>query len=610
MDAVNDPAVKMITVMKSARCGYTRILDNVIGYFVHQDPAPILVVQPRVEDAEDYSRTEIAPLIRDTPVLSELLVSGTAGTKDPDQRIAKRVFRNGSSVSFVGANSPSGFRRITVRIACFDEVDGYPIEGAGREGDQIMLGIKRTDSFWNRKIILGSTPTVKGMSRIERSYAESDQRHYHVPCPHCGHSQVLEWANLRWDEAGDGRNLPGTAHFVCTGSGCIIEEHHKPAMLSAGVWKASREFSGHAGFHIWAAYSLFPNASWPNLVRQFLKVKTDPVEFRTFVNTTLGETWEEPTEQINSSSLIGRGENYGPESIPDAVKLLTAGVDTQGDRLELQVIGFGAHEETWVVDYEVIHGDPAQSQVWQDLDKLLIAEYHTDTGRELRIRACCIDMGGHHGNQVLQFCNQRFARNIHAIKGSAGVMPIWPKRVSRTSANHSVFVIGSDTAKDVVYGRLRIMKIGPGFIHFPVGFPFNQAYFDQLTSEQVTTRYRQGRASRVWVLPPGRRNEALDTFAYALAARHSVPIRLDHGRDSRAVAPNGGDTDAVVHQTVSASDFDYEDNDPSDQDSAAPPKNAVAVPETEPQHLAIKSVHAQGQRPWLSSPRRGWFERG
>jgi hypothetical protein len=183
LDAVTDPAVTRITVMKSARVGYTKCLDHIVGYFLSQDPSPVLVVQPRVEDAEDYSSTEIEPMLRDTPVLA--VISGDLKSRNSKQKLLKRIFRNGASVSFVGANSPGGFRRITARIILFDEVDGYPITGAGKEGDQIALGTKRSETFWNRKIVLGSTPTLKGTSRIEKSCADSDQRHFFVPCPQC-----------------------------------------------------------------------------------------------------------------------------------------------------------------------------------------------------------------------------------------------------------------------------------------------------------------------------------------------------------------------------------------------------------------------------------------
>ena len=526
MDAVTSADVERVTVMKSARIGYTKILDHICGYFIHQDPAPVLIVQPRIDDAEDYSRTEIAPMLRDTPVLASLM--GSVKAHDPKQRIVKRMFNNGASLSFVGANSPAGFRRITARVVLFDEVDGYSAEGAGKEGDQIALGTKRSETFWNRKIVLGSTPTIRGMSLIERSFEQSDKRFYHVPCPQCGEMQTLRWENLRWDRDEDGKHLPDTAHFVCK-NGCIIEERDKADMVARGEWRATAPFSGHAGFHIWAAYSLWPNASWRNLVREFLGVKKDAVALRTFVNTVWGETWEDTIERVEGHTLLSRCESYGPDSLPEEVKFLTAGVDTQGDRLELQVIGWGQAEESWVVDYEILLGDPAQPKVWQDLDALLLRPYHTENGRELRIKVTCIDMFGHHGNQVQQFCDARRSRLVLPIGGSPGPRPVWPKRASETKTHSRIFVIGVDTAKDVIYGRLKIQRKGPGYIHFPAHDAINQKYFEQLTSEHVITKYRFGRPYRKWELPSGKRNEALDTFVYALAARMSRPIRLNDG---------------------------------------------------------------------------------
>jgi phage terminase large subunit GpA-like protein len=547
LDAVSDPTIKTITVMKSARIGYTKCLDTILGYFIHQDPSPMLVVQPRVEDAEDYSRTEIAPMLRDTPVLAE--IAGDIKSRDSDQRILKRMFRNGASISFVGANSPGGFRRITARVVAFDEVDGYDPGGAGAEGDQIALGKKRSETFWNRKIILGSTPTIKGISRIEKAMEDTDLRRYQVPCPHCSAMQVLKWENLRWDRDENGNHLPDTAHFVCEAQGCVIEEQDKPGMIENGEWVAERPFNGNAGFAIWAAYSLFPNAAWRHLVAEFLRVRRDPLELRTFVNTVLGETWEEKAEKIDSATLVHRGENYGPDSIPAGVMVLAAGVDVQGDRLEVQVFGWGFREECWAIEYEVIHGDPAQQMVWDDLDLLLLRKYRNDTGRELRVRAACIDTGGHHQNAVLAFCKSRRARRIFPVKGAAGPRPIWPKRESRTSSNETIFIVGVDTAKDTIYSRLRIGKHGQGYMHFPVGGGFDQAYFDQLTSERVMTRKRLGRSYRVWEVISGRRNEGLDTAVYALAARMSLPIRLDAFKPPPPPAPRdpldieGGEAD-------------------------------------------------------------------
>lgn len=525
MDAVTDPLVTTVTVMKSARVGYTKVLDNVVGYFIEQDPSPILVVQPRVEDAEDYSRTEIAPMLRDTPVLAE--IAGDLKAKDSNQRVAKRVFRNGSSVSFVGANSPGGFRRITARIVLFDEVDGFPVGGAGDEGDQIALGTKRSESFWNRKIVLGSTPTIKGLSRIEKSYEASDRRRFFVPCPHCGARQTLKWANLRWDRTDDGEHRPETAHFVCEESGCIIEESHKPAMIEGGEWVADRPFAGHAGFHIWSAYSLFPNAAWRYLVEEFLRVRKDPSLLKTFVNLVLGETWEDAGTGVEAGSLIGRREAYDETSVPDQAILATVGVDTQPDRLEAQVVAFGRHEEAWSVRNVVLFGDPEQQAVWHDLDALLAEPLATETGRVLRIRACCIDSGGANTQAVLAYARSRRARRVFATKGRSGQHPIWPTYASRSKKTRdTLFVIGVDTAKDQIYSRLHIKKPGPGYVHFPDTEAYSQAYFDQLTAERCVTKYHLGRPRREWV-KIRERNEALDTFVLALAALKSLPVRLD-----------------------------------------------------------------------------------
>lgn len=597
MAAVTDPSVRQVSVIKSARVGYTKILDHIAGYFIHQDPSPILIVQPRVEDAEDYSRSEIAPMLRDTPVLAE--IAGDLKAKDSSQRILKRTFRNGASISFVGANSPGGFRRITARIVAFDEVDGYPADGAGDEGDQIMLGTKRSETFWNRKIILGSTPTIKGVSRIERAWAESDQRRYFVPCPHCGHRQTLKWANLHWEKltaegeivtvAAAGTKIvehyPDTAHFVCEAEACggRIEEHHKPQMIDRGAWVAEKPFNGHAGFHIWAGYSLFPNARWANLVEEFLRVRNDPSRLKTFVNLVLGETWEEEAEKVDGGALINRREAYDGETLPNGVRAVTFGTDVQGDRLEIQFVAWGPGEESWPCGYEVMRGDPAQAEVWQEHDALALRTFRTEDGRALKVRAGCIDTGGHHAAAVFAYCRTRRARRIFAIKGAAGPRPIWPKRASRAGekGREQVFIVGVDSAKDAIYGRLRIAKPGPGFIHFPDLDGFDQGYFDQLTAEKVVTRYRQGKPYRVWEKRKEDRNEALDTFVYALAALRSMPMRLDRIA-SEGNAADGEPAPAGVEGAVPLA-------------IAAPPP--VPVPASRPSRR-------QG---WLGERRSGWL---
>jgi phage terminase large subunit GpA-like protein len=526
MDAITDPTVETVTVQKSARVGYTKIMDHAAGFFIHQDPAPVLVVQPRVEDAEDYSVTEIEPMLRDTPVLKEIV--GDLKKKDSKQKINKRMFRNGASMAFVGANSPGGFRRITARVVMFDEVDGYPVMGAGKEGDQIKLGIKRTESFWNRKIIMGSTPTVKGESRIEKSYANSDQRKYFVPCPHCGEYQVLEWGGpdtpygMKWDKDENGVGIPESVFYVCKATGCVIHEVDKDEMVERGEWRATKPFTGHAGFHIWAGYSLFVNAAWHKLVAEWLEVKDDSLMRQTFVNLVLGETYEDRGDRaLQEDKLAARCEVWGAE-VPDGVAVVTVGVDTQGDRFECEVVGWGMNEESWSIDFHVISGDMETPDIWYELDAYLKKIWYRADGRGFEVMAVCHDSGGHHAQKVYDFAKARIGRRVWAIKGESAVggkrSPVWPTKTP-SKRNKSAFrpvIIGVNAAKDSVRSRLHLVEKGPGYMHFPTERDIN--YFAQLTSERSVRKTSGGQHYRMWELPPGRANEALDCRVYAYAA--------------------------------------------------------------------------------------------
>lgn len=513
MDAVSDPSVDEVVVMKSARVGFTKCLDNVVGYFIEHDPAPVLVVLPRVEDAEDYSRTEIAPMLRDTPVLTPL--AGDLKARDSRQRIAKRLFTNGSSVSFVGANSPGGFRRITARVVLFDEVDGYPVQGAGLEGDQLALGRKRAESYWNKKVLMGSTPTVKGVSRIEKAYAMSDMRVYHVPCPHCGAEQPIRWRNIKWDAG-----KPETAHLVCEVNGCIIDEAEKPGMIDAGHWVATAPFNGIAGFHIWAGYSLFPNASWAHLATEWLRVQGDPALLRTFVNLVLGETWEEASEKIDPASIQARAADWPADKVPDGVLVVVAGADVQADRIEATRVGFGIGEEAFILEHAVLYGDPSGPAIWEELEKWRLEPVHTAGGRALATAAMAID-----ANFMTQTVSawtlkshRRGPGRVYAVRGRAGEgVPAWPKRAfRRKDSGANIFTLGVDTLKDVLFARLRLVRPGPGYLHFHAGL--DAEYFRQLGGEAVRTTFKKGFPVREYVPVAGRRNEALDCLCYAMAA--------------------------------------------------------------------------------------------
>lgn len=526
LDAVTDPTVTTISVQKSARVGYTKLMDHAVGYFLHADPSPMLVVQPRVEDAESYSKTEIAPMLRDTPVLAA--IAGDPKSKTTDQTILEKTFKNGASLKLVGANSPAGFRRVTCRLVLFDEIDGYPNAGAGSEGDQIALGTKRTETFWNRKIILGSTPTVKGFSRIEKSFLESDQRRYFVPCPHCGEFQVLEWGGpdiphgMKWEKDENGVGLPDTVYYVCKHNGCIIHDDDKPDMDARGQWRATKPFNGHAGFHIWAGYSLFPNAAWRNLVAEWLRVKDDPLARQTFINLVLGETYEDEGEKaLKHDRLLSRCELW-PAEVPDGVAVITAGIDTQDYRFEIEITGWGRNEESWSIAHEVIEGDMETPDPWDRLDALLKRTFKRADGREFEITAACIDSGGHHTQKVYAFSKERLGRKVWAIKGESAVggkrSPIWPtkKPSRRAKATFRPVILGVNTAKDVIRNRLHLEEPGAGYMHFPADRDLG--YFEQLTSERSIVKYQNGQKFRVWDLPHGRANEALDCRVYSYAA--------------------------------------------------------------------------------------------
>lgn len=534
LDAVTDPTVEKISVMKSARVGYTKLMDHAVGYFIHQDPSPILVVQPRVEDAESYSKTEIAPMLRDTPVLAA--IAGDQKAKNSDQTILAKTFRNGSSLTLVGANSPAGFRRITSRIVMFDEVDAYPVDGAGDEGDQIALGTKRSETFWNRKIIQGSTPTVKSYSRIEKSFAESDQRYYFVKCPHCGEYQVLEWGGpdtphgMKWDKDEHGNGLPDTVYYVCRHNGCIIHEVDKADMVAGGEWRATKPFKGHAGFHIWAGYSLFPKACWSNLVAEWLRVKDDPLARQTFINLVLGEPYEDRGDRaLSEARLAARTEVWSAE-VQDGVGVVTVGGDVQDDRVELETIGWGRNEESWSIDHAVFEGDPESAELWVRVDAYLKRIWRRADGRGFEVMAACIDSGGHHTQKVYEFAKARLGRRIWAVKGESARggarSPVWPTKrpSSRTKASFRPVIVGVNSAKDVIRDRLRrepeedggVVVYPAGYMHFPADRDIN--YFAQLIAERSVTKIANGQKFRVWELPKGRANEALDIRVYGYAA--------------------------------------------------------------------------------------------
>lgn len=527
MDAVSDPEIHTIVVMSSAQVGKTEVLLNVLGFHIDQDPAPILALQPTLDMAQAFSKDRLAPMVRDTPALRGKIMA--ARSRDSGNTVLHKSFPGGH-VTMAGANSPSSLASRPIRIVLCDEVDRYPVS-AGTEGDPVKLAAKRSRTFWNRKLILTSTPTIKGQSRIEMAYNASDRREFWVPCPHCGEHQVLRWAQVKWP---DGH--PEAAEYACVECGAHWSDGERWSAVYQGEWRAQGETKGVAGFHINELASTMSKLG--ETAAAFVEAKRDPALLQVWVNTSLGETWEEKGDSVAPEGIDALREAYGPEALPEAVRFLTVGTDTQGDRLEVEILGWGADEESWGVEYHVLYGDPAQPAVWDELDALLLGTWQTESGRKLRIAAAAIDSGGHHAEAVLRFCRARFRRRVYAIKGLPGQgKPVWPLRASRTKTRDTVFMVGVDTAKDAIYARLQIGEPGPGYCHIPAdpSTGYDQDWAEQVTAEQKMTRYREGRPYSVWVKPAGKRNEALDCRVYAFAAFKALPkIAVDQAGNPAA----------------------------------------------------------------------------
>lgn len=515
MDAVSDSRYETVVLMTCAQIGKTELVNNVIGYHIHQDPAPILVVHPTVEMANAWSKDRLSPAIRDTPVLTRLIADPKS--RDSGNTVLHKSF-TGGRVTASGANSPASLASRPCRLILMDEVDRFPLS-AGAEGDPVGLAKRRSATYYNRKIVLVSTPTETGSSRIAAAYEESDQRKYFVPCPHCGEHQVLKWSNVKWND-GD----PSSAHYVCDECGSVWTELDRSRAIRRGEWKATAEAKGKvAGFHLNGIYS--PWTRLEDAVQDFLTSKSDPMRLRTFVNTFLGETFDsERGEQLDEMDLINRAEDWGDE-IPEEVLLITAGVDTQDDRLEVELIGWARGEESYSLAYHTLYGDPSTAELWLRLDDVLKTPFiHPITG-EMICRSACVDSGGHYTQQVYNYCRTRVGRRIFAIKGIGGEgRPIVGRPSKSNIGKVNLFPVGVDTAKEVVMARLRIKEPGEGYCHFPTGR--SEEYYRMLTSEKRVVKYYKGRPRNEWV-KTRTRNEALDCRVYGTAALSILNLNLE-----------------------------------------------------------------------------------
>lgn len=514
--------IQRVVMIAGAQIGKTETGNNWFGYVVHHAPGPMLMVQPTVDLAKRLSKQRIASMIDESPVLRERIAESRS--RDSGNTQLSKEFQGGVLV-ITGANSAVGLRSMPVRYLFCDEVDAWPSDVDG-EGDPLKLAERRTTTFARRKILITSTPTIKDVSRVEREFLLSDQRRYYVPCPHCGNMDWIRWANIRYDEGN-----PASARLLCELCGVFIEEHYKTEMLLRGQWRATAPGNGvTAGFHISSLYSPLGWKSWADIVREFLAAKGDPSLLKEWVNTVLGESWEEQySARIESESIAERAEEYDLYTVPTGGLLLTAGVDVQDNRLAVVVRAWGRDEESWLVNWAEIHGDPADlspTGPWAQVESLLSQDFMHESGVKLRIKAMAVDTGGHFTNEAYVFCRKLKRMGVFAIKGSSTPGKTAIGKPSRQDVNYKnqvikkgvdLWLIGTDTIKATIYGRLKAGKAsGAGVYHFPLGVVIE--YYKQLTAEKQVTRYVKGFPKREWIKKDGARNEALDCEVYAYAA--------------------------------------------------------------------------------------------
>ena len=527
MDALSPSSTyEKVVFMKGAQIGGTEAGNNWVGFIIDQAPGPMLVVQPTVEMGKRWSKGRLAPLIQDTVCLRDKVKDPRS--RDSGNTVQSKEFQGGQIV-ITGANSAVGLRSMPVRYLFLDEVDAYPPD-ADSEGDPLTLAIQRTATFARRKILIVSTPTVKGLSRIEKEFENTDQRYFFVPCPHCGHFQVLKWEGIHYDS-----DLTEVT-YVCENCKGAIRDHHKTEMLSKGEWRATNKEKVSdkvIGFHLNSLYSPVGWLSWEACVQNYEMAKDNEQLLKAWTNTTLGLTWEEKGDSPDWGVLFDRREHYRIGTVPQGAYVLTAGVDVQNDRLEAEIVGWGQNLESWSIDYRIIYGSPTDAETWQKLSRILEEDFESEDGIARKINMLAVDTG-FATQEVYNWVRSQSFNNVMAIKGvDNSLVPLnSPTKVDinykgkKISGGVRLWKLGVSILKGELYGWLKKTKredgsIPHGYCHFP---EHATEYFKQLTAEQLVTKIVKGYPKREWQKTRDR-NEALDCRVYARAA--AIALGLD-----------------------------------------------------------------------------------
>jgi len=535
LDAIGDPLIERVTVIKSARGGYTKSLAAAVCAYSSNAPCSIILLVPTDDDARGFAVDEIDPMFAESPTLAGLIPRGRL---DGRNTLTIKSVLGGGSIKILAARSPRNLRRHDAKVLFVDEADA--MEVIKSEGDPIDLAENRTIAHADRKIVIGSTPTEEGLSVVDKKYAESDQRVFEVPCPECGTFFELLWGHIFWPA---GR--PREAAARCPSCKASIEERFKVTMVEKGEWRATKpEVTGHAGFRFNALISQFHNNAWGKLAERFIRAKrAGPAELQVFVNTALGQVWRATVSAVDENHLMARTEPFAirwdpeksrwVESIPLEVLYITAGVDVQLDRLEVTFLGWTREDELYVLGHEVVRGETNATSTWDELDAMLKTQWQHPLGGRIGIEATAVDSGdGNRTQQVYDFCATRFGRRIVAIKGVPGTKPFL--EASR-SKKHGVrfWNIAVDQVKTELMTRAGMTERGPGWMHFSSSL--DEEWFRQFTSERrKIEKYVRGRPKIEWVRQAGRAAEALDCTVYGYAIRRLV--RFDFEARAAALA--------------------------------------------------------------------------
>ncbi len=543
----------------ATQLGKSEVLYNSVMQRIHTDPQDMMMVQPTLQDAQDHSAQRFLPTIMQTPAMHGKVA--VRKSRDESTSWRSRSIQGGFTVFFAGANSAASLASKPLGFAVADEVDKWPAD-VDNEGPPLGLLEERMSNFSRRKLIIASTCNIKGQSIIESEYLQSDQRKYHVPCPHCGERQILEWGakeeyGIKWLKTETGKARPETAVYICRHCGCAIDEHHKDGMLRDGIWIPDVPGAGlgkRAGFWLSKLYSPLGWKGWPALVEEWEtaqeKQRTgDSAPLKKFLNSSLAETWEEKGTGADSKVLAARAEEYPLGIVPRGGLMLTMGVDTQPDRLEARVWAFGRGEESWLVARHILYGDPnldenTEGSPWTRLTEIRRTPLQHASGAQMLIEATCVDTGGHNTHAVYAYCRAHAHAHVLAIKGASkanGPVIGRPSLVDvnwrGASVKHGVklWPIGTDTAKHLLYGRMRITKAGPGYIHVPKVLVETDE-FEQMTAARLKPVVVQGKPSMRWITPQGHREEGGDCMVYAYAAACHLGIQTyrEPGWDRRA----------------------------------------------------------------------------